>query len=175
MVLADVCGTTHLAEQMNPSDYSELIERFYITATDVLIHTDAIIDKLSGDEVLGIYVPGFSGPNHAGRAIEAAEKLLVDTGHADPSGPWIEVGAGVNTGLAWIGSLGSAGGVTDITVLGDAVNTAARLASEAKVGEVIISHRSWNEAQLGSMPSATRTVMLKGKSEQVSVHVLRVE
>jgi adenylate cyclase len=175
MVFADVRGSTTLAEGMNPGDYSTLIDRFYTTATDVLIHTDAIIDKLSGDEVLGVYVPGFAGPNHAGRAIEAAEKLLLATGHADSGGPWIEVGAGVNTGVAWIGSLGSAGGVTDITVLGDAVNTTARIASQAKAGEVIISDRSWNDAQLKSRPSSKRSLKAKGKSEDIAVHVLEVQ
>lgn len=174
LLFADVRGSTQLAERMKPSEFSALIDRFYTTATDVLIHTDAIIDKLSGDEVLGVYVPGFAGPNHAGRAIEAAERLLVETGHADPGGPWVGVGAGVNTGVAWIGSLGSAGGVTDITVLGDPVNTAARLASQAAVGEVVISDRSWNDARLESRPSETRRLMLKGKSEGVSVHVLRL-
>ena len=175
MVFADIRGSTPLAERMNPANYSTLIDRFYTTATDVLIHTDAIIDKLSGDEVLGVYVPGFAGPNHAGRAIEAAEKLLRETGHADPEGPWIEVGAGVNTGLAWIGSLGSAGGVTDITVLGDEVNITARLASQAGAGEIVISERSWKEAQLESAPTSVRNLTLKGKSKETSVHVVRIE
>jgi adenylate cyclase len=175
LLFADVRGSTQLAEKLNPSAFSALIDRFYTTATDILIHTDAIIDKLSGDEVLGVFVPGFAGPNHAGRAIEAAEKLLIETGHTDPNGPWVEVGAGVNTGVAWIGSLGSAGGVTDITVLGDPVNTAARLASQAKVGEIVISDRSWNDAELGARPADTRVLALKGKREGVSVHVLRLK
>jgi adenylate cyclase len=175
LLFADVRGSTQLAERMKPSEFSALIDRFYTTATNVLIHTDAIIDKLSGDEVLGVYVPGFAGPNHAGRAIEAAERLLVETGHTDPGGPWVEVGAGVNTGVAWIGSLGSAGGVTDITVLGDPVNIAARLASQAKVGEIVISERSWNESQLEARPSEQRSLTLKGKSDEVAVHVLHVD
>ena len=175
MVFADVRGSTTLAESMNPADYSVLIDRFYTTATDVLIHTDAIIDKLSGDEVLGVYVPGFAGPDHASRAIEAAEKLLLVTGHVDPDGPWIEVGAGVNTGVAWIGSLGSAGGVTDITVLGDAVIITARLASQAKAGEVIVSEQSWKNAHRESNSSEKRSLMLKGKSEEVSVYVLNIK
>lgn len=175
MVFADIRGSTPLAERMNPAEYSTLIDRFYTTATEVLIHTDAIIDKLSGDEVLGVYVPGFAGPNHAGRAIEAAEKLLVETGHADHDGPWIEVGAGVNTGIAWIGSLGSAGGVTDITVLGDEVNITARLASQAGVGEIVISERSWKDAQMGPKRTEKRNLSLKGKSEDTSVHVIHVE
>jgi adenylate cyclase len=175
IVFADIRGSTPLAERMNPAEYSTLIDRFYTTATDVLIHSDAIIDKLSGDEVLGVYVPGFAGPNHAGRAIEAAEKLLKETGHSDPDGPWIEVGTGVNTGIAWIGSLGSAGGVTDITVLGDEVNTTARLASQAGAGEIVISERSWNDAELASKQSSKRTLSLKGKSEDISVHIVEVK
>lgn len=175
MVFADVRGSTPLAESMNPAEYSALIDRFYITATEALIRTDAIIDKLSGDEVLGVYVPGFAGPSHASRAIEAAEKLLQETGHGSPEGPWIEVGAGVHTGVAWIGSLGTAGGVTDITVLGDSVNVTARLASEAKAGEVVVSDHSWSDARRESIWSEKRQLMLKGKSESVLVHVLQIK
>lgn len=175
IVFADIRGSTPLAERMNPAEYSALIDRFYTSATEVLIQSDAIIDKLSGDEVLGVYVPGFAGPNHAGRAIEAAETLLKETGHADADGPWIEVGAGVNTGVAWIGSLGTAGGVTDITVLGDSVNITARLASQAGAGEIVISDRSWKDACLDSTPSLKRTLNLKGKSEDVVVHVIEAK
>lgn len=81
----------------------------------------------------------------------------------------------MNTGVAWIGSLGSAGGVTDITVLGDVVNTTARLASQAKTGEVVISDRSWNDARMESISSDQRSLELKGKSEEIAVHLLHVE
>ena len=175
MLFADIRGSTSLAEHMSPSAYSELINRFYTTATKIFVRTDAFIDKLSGDEVLAVYIPGFAGLDHAARAIEAARELLTVTGHADPQGPWIKVGAGVHTGVAWFGSLGSREGVTDITVLGDSVNTTARLASAAKAGEVIVSEQSMQNSHLETSRYIRRSLRLKGKSEEISAFVLHVK
>jgi adenylate cyclase len=172
MLFADVRGSTTLAEGMSPTEFSQLINRFYKVSTDVLVQTDALIDKLTGDQVTGIYPPGFAGQDHARRALEAAQKILRATGHDDPDGPWIPLGAGVHTGIAFVGSVGTTEGMLDITVLGDAANTAARLASSARQGEILIS-----EAAIASMGSdfdhlEKRVLELKGKSELVSVRVL---
>ena len=61
MLFADIRGSTSLAEHMNPTEFRHLIDRFYATAIDVLSETDAIIDKLAGDQVSGYYVPGLAG------------------------------------------------------------------------------------------------------------------
>ena len=120
LLFADVRGSTTLAEGMSAVDFSKLINRFYNAVTRVLIRTDALIDKLIGDQAAGMYVPGFAGEDHARRGIEAAQEVLRVTGHGDADGPWIPLGAGVHTGVAFVGSVGSKDGTTDITVLGDA-------------------------------------------------------
>src|SRR5574341_816627 len=61
MLFADVRGSTGLAEKMSPSAFTQLMNRFYGAATDILVRTDAWIDKLVGDEVIGLYIPGFAG------------------------------------------------------------------------------------------------------------------
>lgn len=172
LLFADVRGSTTLAETMNPTQYSQLINRFYKAATQVMVNSDALIDKIIGDQVSGMYVPGFAGKEHARRAIEAAQKILHVTGHDDPAGPWIELGAGVHTGTAFVGSLGSEQGTTDITVLGDAANIAARLSTNAGVGEMLISEPAYTAAdiQLGDLEK--RTLSLKGRSEPLMVWVL---
>lgn len=172
MLFVDVRGSTPLAESMTTAEFSRLINRFYKVATDILIRTDAMIDKLVGDQVTGLYVPGLAGPAHARRAITAAQGIMRATGHADPGGPWIPLGAGVHTGTAYVGSVGSKDGTTDITVLGDAANTAARLSSSAGRGEILISQSAYVPvgSALGDLDQ--RILALKGKSEPVAVHVL---
>ena len=173
ILFADVRGSTALAEKMSPSAFRDLIDRFYTTATKIFVRSDAFVDKLSGDEVLAVYLPALAGPDHAARAIEAARELMKATGHADIGGPWIKVGAGIHTGIAWLGSLGTPDGVTDLTVLGDAVNTASRLASEAGAGEIVVSEQSMRAGQIETGNYARRGLRLKGKTEEVLVCVLK--
>jgi adenylate cyclase len=172
LLFADVRGSTSLAESMNPTQYSQLVNRFYKTATQVMVNSDALIDKIIGDQVAGMYVPGFAGEEHARRAIDAAKDILHLTGHQDEEGPWIELGVGVHTGTAFVGALGSDHGTTDITVLGDTANIAARLSSQAGVGEVLISDSAFKAAyvQLGDVEK--RTISLKGRNEPLLVWVL---
>ncbi len=175
MLFADVRGSTTLAEQMSTMEFSRLISRFYKVATDVMINSDALVDKLIGDEVTGLYTPGFAGPDHARVAIEAAKLLLTVTGHSDPDGPWVPVGAGVHTGEAFVGAVGSEQGLTDITALGDAPNTAARLAGAAAIGEVVVSEAAAIEANLDLESLERRSLELKGKSEPVIVHMIKIQ
>jgi adenylate cyclase len=174
MLFADVRGSTALAESMSPSQFSNLIDRFYQATTNVLIPSDAIIDKLSGDEVAAFYLEAFAGPEYPSRAVEAARELLRVTGHGDSEGPWVPIGAGIHVGTAFFGAVGSAGGIADITALGDAVNIAARLASEAGPGEILVSQETIAPARLDPKGLASRQLELRGKSEALTAHVMRV-
>jgi adenylate cyclase len=173
MLFADVRGSTKLAEQMSVREFSRLINRFYSIASHVLIQTDAMVDRLMGDEAIGLYIPGFAGPEHPRRAIEAAQELLQRTGHSDTKGPWLPVGVGIHTGLAFVGIVGEEASAMDFTALGDNVNIAARLASEAGPGEILISEATFSAAHLPSEALERRQLELKGKSEGIGVHVLR--
>jgi adenylate cyclase len=173
LMFADVRGSTPLAERMSPAGYGRVINRFYSAATDVLVRTNAWVDRLVGDQAIGIYVPGFAGPQHTALAVEAAMDLLRLTGHADENGPWLEVGAGVHRGVAYVGAVGTPEGVTDITVLGDVPNVAARLASRASAGEVLISDAAYEAGGLDMAGLERRRLDLKGKSEQIGVRVVK--
>jgi adenylate cyclase len=175
MLFADVRGSTTLAEHMTASEFSRLINRFYTVATHVLIQTDALVDRLMGDEAIGLYIPGFAGPEHPRRAIEAAQELLSLTGHHDSKGPWLPVGIGVHTGPAFVGVVGDKESTADFTALGDNVNITARLASQARAGEILISDTSYTASKLNLENLQHRQMELKGKSEPISVHVLRVK
>lgn len=173
MLFADVRGSTQLAERMSARDFSRLINRFYTVASHVMIQTDAMVDRLMGDEAIGLYIPGFTGPEHSRKAIEAAQDLLRLTGHHDPKGPWIPVGVGIHTGQAFVGVVGDEKSTADFTALGDDVNIAARLASEAGPGEVLVSEAAYAAADMNFEGAESRQMELKGKSEPVSVYVLR--
>ena len=171
MLFVDVRGSTTLAEGMSAGDFGALMNRFYGATIKVLVHANAFIDKLVGDEVTALFIPGFVGPGHAQGAIEAGRELLRVTGHADRDGPWVPVGVGVHTGVAWVGSIVGAGGSADFTALGDNVNIAARLCSQAGPGEVLVSEATLSAAGFEAGGLDRRELDLKGKSKPVNVRV----
>lgn len=173
LVFADVRGSTALAEGMSAAEFSRVMRRFYTATTRILTASDAIIDKLVGDEVIGMYVPGLSGPDYARRAVNAARELLEATGHGDPGGPWMSVGVGVHAGHAFVGSIGAEDGVTDFTALGDTMNVAARLVAAAGAGEVIVSEAACGASGLDLPDAERRQLTLKGHLQPVDVYVLR--
>jgi adenylate cyclase len=174
LLFADVRGSTALAEEIGASAFHHLINRFYTTSAEILVQTNALIDKLVGDQVAGLYVPGIAGPDHARIAVNAARALLEATGHTDPEGPWIKIGAGVHTGTAYVGAVGSSQSVSDITVLGDVANTTARLASEANAGEILVTEETCHAASRSLDDCEARQLQLKGRSQMVPVRVIRV-
>ncbi len=174
MLFADIRGSTSLAEKLGPTEFHKVINRFYKASTDILVATDALIDKLVGDEVVALYTPGIAGENFAGKAVSAARRMLVATGHEDPDGPWISIGIGIHTGVVYIGAVGTSHGVNDLTVFGDPANITARLASGAGPGEILVSDETCRKIGLDPVDCETRTLEIKGRSEPVGVHVLDV-
>ena len=173
MLFADIRGSTALAERISPGEFRKILDRFYAVASRIVFEHDGGIDKFVGDEVVAMFFPLLTGERHAAKAVEAAQALLVATGHADPDGPWVPVGAGVHTGRAWTGAIGDATSV-ELTSVGDAVNTAARLGSAAAAGEVLVSVDAASAAGLD--PGLERCRLeLKGKQEPTEVVSLRVD
>jgi class 3 adenylate cyclase len=84
------------------------------------------------------------------------------------------LGAGVHTGTGFVGWLGSEQGASDITVLGDAPNTAPRLSTNAQKGEILISESAYKSSGLELDDLEKRVLKLNGKSESVNVWVMRV-
>lgn len=175
LLFADVRGSTTMAEKMSPSEFTRLMNRFYTAANQILTRTDAFVDKLVGDEIIGHYIPGFCGAGHASLAIEAAQELLHVTGHGTPEGPWLPIGIGVHTGLVYFGVVGDAGGYVDFTAMGDNVNVTARLTAQARAGEALISDAAYAAAELKRDDLERRTLELKGKSEVIGVRVLQAQ
>jgi adenylate cyclase len=172
LLFADVRGSTALAESMPAGAFREVMERYYDTAAQTVFDNDGMVDKFVGDELVAMFFPLMAGDHHAECGLAAARALLEATGHADPDGPWVPVGAGLHTGSAWVGAVGEGVHVT-ITALGDAVNTAARLASPAAAGEILVTAAAASAAGLEpDLPS--RSLELKGKQDVVEVVALTV-
>jgi len=172
-LFADVRGSTSLAERISPTAFRTLLDRFYETATRILVDHDAIVDKFVGDEVVAMFIPAIAHDVHASRAIEAALALVRATGHGDPAGPWLPIGAGVHTGVAFVGAVGEPP-VTELTALGDVVNTTARLASAAGAGEVLVSEAAAASAGFEAAGLERRDLELKGKTDRTPVYVATV-
>ena len=171
MLFADIRGSTGIGESMEPRAFQQLMGRFYRVSTEVLIAHDAVIDKFVGDEVVALFIPALTGPEHAKHAVDAAQELLRATGHQERGGPWVPLGVGIHTGTAYVGTIGDT--VTDFTALGDAVNVTARLASEAAGGEILVSDAASRRAGLAT-DLETRHVALRGRQEPLDIRVLRV-
>jgi adenylate cyclase len=168
MLFADVRGSTALSEQMSPLDFSRLINRFYIDSTNAIIEEDGLVEKLAGDSVAAFWGAGFAGPNYVQRTLNVARKMSKMMVRQR-----IPVGIGVHTGIAYFGSMGAAAGLVDIAAIGDEVNLAARLASKAAAGEIIVSEQALEKAGTDGSELESRSLELKGIHGPVLVRVIR--
>jgi adenylate cyclase len=172
VLFADVRDSTTLAEQVGPTEFGRRISHFYRITGESLIDTDGLVDRFIGDGVVGLYIPGLSGKDHARKAVEAARQILRRAG-AEADGSALPVGVGVHTGRAFVGAVGDKGEVQDFTALGDAVNATARLASVAAAGEALVSVATAEAAGLEAAELERRRLSLKGRQEPMDVLVVR--
>lgn len=168
ILFVDIRGSTALSEKMSPTEFSQLIHRFYAASTKVIIEEDGLVEKLAGDEVAAFWGAGFAGPDYVRRSIKVGQSLLRVMELQK-----IPVGIGVHSGIAYFGSMGTAEGLTDISAKGEEVNMAARLASKAAAGEIIVSEQALKAAGIDGSDLEARSLELKGIRELVDVRVMR--
>ena len=167
MLFADVRGSTALSEQMTPIEFSKLINRFYVGSTKAIAAEDGLVEKLAGDAVAAFWGAGFAGQDYVARTIRAAQSIAQLMHRQN-----IPVGIGVHAGVAYFGAMGSADGLVDISAIGEEVNTAARLASKAAAGEIIVSETALARTDIDDTGLVSRRLELKGISESVAVRVM---
>jgi adenylate cyclase len=174
VLFADVRNSTGIAESSDATLFAGRMNSFYKIASATVIEHDGLIDKLIGDEVLALFVPGLCGPNYVQRAFDAGMSLLGAVRQEPGLTSWLSLGVGVHSGPAFVGNVGGEG-VFDFTALGDTVNTGARLQAAAGPGELVVSEHAceamtapgdWGDSE-------RRTIELKGKAEPLAVRIIR--
>jgi adenylate cyclase len=168
MLFVDVRGSTALSEKLTVSEFRGLINKFFVESSKVIVDENGLLEKLAGDAVAAFWGAGFAGKDYVSRTVRAAQNILKVMDQEK-----IPVGIGVHTGVAYFGAMGSANGLVNISAIGDEVNTAARLASKAQAGEIIISERALEQAHINGETLESRALELKGISEPVTVRVIR--
>jgi len=171
VLFADVRNSTALAEMLSPKEMVGRLNQFYSELTKVIVQ-HGIVDKLIGDEVMGLY---FGPLSPDGRYVDAmvadARKILEVVGYGSHKGPRVEVGIGLDIGPAYVGIVGDTQ-IRDFTAIGDVVNTASRLQSVATGGQIVMSDAV---ARIAEVPDGVATVLgLKGKAEPVPACVVTV-
>jgi adenylate cyclase len=171
VLFADIRGFTAYSESRSPEEVARLANRFYAVASDIFARRDAVIDKLVGDEVMAFWAPGLAGQEeYVTKMVQAADELLRAVGYGNGDA-WLPLGIGLDHGQAYVGNVGD-GAVKDFTALGDVVNTAARLRSHAKPGQIVMSERVYAAAAERYPGAAMVQLELKGKSEPVAARII---
>jgi adenylate cyclase len=166
VLFADVRGYTALCEQLDADGVAALVRRFYETSSSALLAQEGLLGQIAGDEIEGLFVPGLAGPNYRRKAVEAARSLVRAVRYTESTTGSLEVGIGVASGEEFVGNVGG-GGYKDFAAVGDVTNTAARLTSSARDGQIVVDEKTY-EAVAPAFPDARREELaLKGKSAPV--------
>jgi adenylate cyclase len=164
VVFVDVRASTALGEQSDATAFARRLNEFYAAATRILIHNDGLVDKLIGDEVMGLFVQGVAGPGYRRKAANAALELARDITE-------LPIGVAANAGIAFVGNVGSEP-VLDFTALGDAVNVGARLQAHASPGEVVLAAPLYPLIEEDHPGGRSDRVAVRGRDRPVDVVVL---
>lgn len=173
LLYVDIRGSTQLAEETNPREFTEGLRRYLAVVGGDVDAEQGVIDHMAGDGVMAMWIPAFVGRVHPHSALKAAIQIARDVSAAVDEGVGFPAGAGVHTGVAYVGVVGEPGS-RDFTVLGDTANTVARLSAAAGAGEVVISQAVVEEAGIDSSTLDHRLLDLKGKAEPFDAWVWRV-
>ncbi len=141
VMFADIVRFTPLCETLPPENVVALLNEFFTIVTEIVFRHEGTVDKFVGDSVMAFWGAPRAVEDHADRALRAAEDILRwlevgNEGWESTYGVRLEVAIGVNTGEPIVGNVGSDTRM-EYTVIGDAVNTAARLEALARPGQIL--------------------------------------
>lgn len=174
VLFCDVAGFTTLCERLPPVEVVLLLNAFFSRMCEVVFEFEGTLDKFIGDELMVVFNAPFRQPDHALRAARTAlglRRALAQFNAERPEMP-LEVRIAIASGPGMAGDIGTPQR-RDFTVLGDVVNTAARIkATVARPGEILLADTTWN--QLGDrLPGVgIGSVSLRGRRAQIEVYRL---
>jgi adenylate cyclase len=171
LLFADVRGFTTMAEKMKPREAVEVLNEFFARMTNVIFEHDGTLDKYLGDGLMALFGAPFALQNDAEAAVRAAvdmQKSLEELNRISGKPP-LSIGIGVHTGEAVVGFLGTERRM-DYTAIGDTVNVASRLTSQAGPGQIVISTATYAHICREISCCPLSPMKLKGRDEPIEVH-----
>lgn len=178
VMFADLRGFTALSETLPPAELAALINEFLSEMTDIVRHHGGTLDKYVGDAVMAFWGAPLADPAHARHAVEAALAMqaampALNRIFERRGWPALGLGIGINTGTMVVGDLGSRHRRA-YTVLGDAVNVAARLQElTSHYGAGIVIGQSTRQALADWPCEELDTVVLRGRRAPETIFVPR--
>lgn len=179
VLFSDVRGFTSLSERLPPEEVLAVLNDYFGRVTPVFLAHGGVFDKYIGDAFMGFFGAPLDQPDHPTRAVRAALAMLDEharwkAGREAAGLPAFEVGFGINTGPAVAGAIGSEASRVNYSVLGDAVNVAARLESltKEKQARLLVSGETFRALE-GIPGEDLGEVPVKGRREPVRVFRLR--
>ena len=172
ILFADIRAFTTMSESMPVEDIVSMLNVFFSAMVDVIFKNNGILDKFIGDEIMAIFGPPFrENTSPCYDAIQAAiemqkvtEKMMESRKNLGKE--TFKIGIGINTGEVIMGNVGSRNRM-DYTVIGDSVNTAARLQAVAKGGEIIIGAKTYEQVKDQFRIKKQGKIKLKNKKKPV--------
>ncbi len=178
VLFCDIRGFTALAESLEPTQLVRMLNAFFERMVDVVFGHGGVLDKFIGDALMAVWGAPLCRADDARRAVEAGLDMLravEQFNQATSASRWpeLEVGIGVNTGEAVLGTVGSPRRM-EYTVMGDAVNLAARVCDLARGSQMLITAAALNgTAKGGARPPRVRrlpAVQVRGRKKGVQVY-----
>ena len=150
-----------------------MLNEYFELMVDVIFKHEGTLDKFVGDEIIALFGAPVAIPSAERKAVECALDMLqvlseFNRTRASEGQEQIRIGIGINTGTVVTGALGSSRAL-QYTAIGDPVNTASRLCSVAKAGEVLISEATFGKVGNFVAATALPPVRVKGKAEPLRV------
>jgi adenylate cyclase len=174
VMFCDLVGFTTLCQQVPAAQSAAVLNAFLTRMTDVVFEHEGTLDKFLGDALLAVFGAPFDQPLHPLRAVQAAlamRRALAEM-NAKPDSAPLGMRIAINTGVAITGDIGSPKR-REFTVLGDVVNTAARIESEvAEPGEIVISGPTYERVKdrIKVRPLGARA--LRGRAAPLDVYAV---
>ena len=179
----DIIGFTPISEYYKNKDDPEglvvLVNEFLDEMTNIILANGGMVDKFMGDCIMAVYGAPIDMPNHAEMAVKSAIEIEAKTKelkqrYKDRGLPDINVGTGVNTGTAIIGNMGSTTRF-DFSVIGDAVNLAARLEATAGRGDYLKYPTIYSSMTMDQLPDIYKSkkigdIKVKGKKDVIAIY-----
>lgn len=174
VLFADVRGFTPLTTTLGAMRIKDLLDEYFRTVSHILFEQDAIVDHFMGDAVMAFFNQPVRHPDHVRRAVASAQEILQAV--TQLNGGWqlaqpVGVGVGISTGFAAVGTVGSTN-PKDYTAIGDAVNLAARLQSQAEAGQIIVTSEVYAHVRDLYPGARPQSLEVKGFPKPVEVVAL---